>query len=126
MENNNKFTYTYSAAETEEIKIIREKYAPEAKRKSTLEQIRELDKKVEKPGTIVALILGIIGTLIFGTGMSCILEWSEDYFVTGIIIGIFGVLLAGVAYPAFTYITQKQRNKIAPVILKLTEEISNM
>lgn len=124
MERDNKFTYTYSASETEEIKSIRDKYASETKQKSTLEQIRELDKKTEQPGTIAALILGIIGTLIFGTGMSCIMEWADNYFVLGIIIGIIGMLLACAAYPVFAFITKRQRKKIAPVILKLTEDIS--
>ena len=125
MEKENKFTYTYSAAETEKIKKIREKYVPEAKSKSILEEVRELDKKAEKPGTIIAIILGIIGTLIFGTGMSCIMEWAENYFILGIIIGITGIIIAGIAYPVFAYVTKRQRKKIAPVILKLTEDIAN-
>lgn len=125
MEKDNKFTYTYSACEAEEVRIIREKYMPKSNQKSTLEQIRELDRKTEKPGTILSLIIGIIGTLIFGTGMSCVMVWSEAYFVLGIVIGIIGMIVAGAAYPIFYFVTKRQRKKIAPVILKLTEDIAN-
>lgn len=125
MKKENKFTYTYSASETEKIKKIREKYAPEAKEKSVLEEICELDKKAEKPGTILSLFLGIIGTLLFGTGMACIMKWAENHFILGIIIGIAGIIIAGIAYPVFSYITKRQRKKIAPVILKLTDEIAD-
>ncbi len=126
MKNEDKFTYTYSAAETEEIKEIRKKYIPKKQQKSTLEQIRELDRKVERPGTILALAIGIIGTLIMGTGMSLVMVWGNNYFVLGIIIGILGILIAATAYPVHLIITKKQKEKIAPVILKLTEDIINM
>lgn len=122
----NKFTYTYSAAETEEIKNIRNKYAPKEQQLSTLEQLRRLDQKVERPGTIAALVIGIIGTLIFGTGMCCVLVWAENLFFAGIVVGIIGLIIAGTAYPVYLKVTQKQKDKIAPIILKLTEDIANM
>lgn len=120
----NKFTYTYSAQEQEEIKKIRNKYLPKNQNSTVMEQIRSLDKKVEKPGTIISLIFGIIGTLVFGTGMSCALVWNQNLFVLGIIFGIVGILIAAAAYPLYFVITKKQKEKIAPVILKLTENIS--
>ncbi len=126
MNSENKFTYTYSAAETEEIKKIRNKYSPKEQHVSTLEQLRKLDQKVERPGTIAALIIGIIGTLIFGTGMCCVLVWEENLFFPGILIGIIGLAVAGAAYPVYLKVTQKQKEKIAPIILKLTENITNM
>lgn len=124
MENENKFTYTYSAAEAEEIKEIREKYAPKVQQKTTLEQIRELDRKAERPGTIASLCIGIIGTLLLGIGMSLVMVWGENLFILGVVVGIIGILIASAAYPAYLYVTKKQRDKIAPIILKLTEEIS--
>lgn len=36
-----------------------------------------------------------------------------------------GIIIAGIAYPVFSYITKRQRKKIAPVILKLTDEIAD-
>ena len=78
------FEYTYSAPEQEEIRKIREKYVP--KEETTLEKLRRLDAKAEKPGMIVSLTLGIIGTLIFGTGMCCCLVW--ELYLIGVIVGL--------------------------------------
>lgn len=113
------FKYTYSAPEQEEIRKIREKYVP--KEETTLEKLRQLDAKAEKPGTVVSLILGIVGTLIFGTGMCCCLVWEQ--YLVGIVVGVIGFAVLGMAYPAYVRITKKQREKIAPQILALTEEL---
>lgn len=126
MNNQNEFRYNYSAQEKEEIAKIRNKYSPENQGISKLEQLRKLDQSVTRPGTILALILGIIGSLIFGAGMSCIMVWGEKLFVAGIIIGIVGICVAAAAYPVYLVRTKKQKEKIAPEILKLTDEISDM
>lgn len=114
------FEYTYSAPEQEEIRRIRAKYAP--REESSLEKLRRLDAQAERPGTVIALVLGVIGTLIFGTGMCCCLVWS--LYLAGIVVGVVGIAMLGAAYPAYVRITKKQREKIAPQILALTEELS--
>ena len=116
------FNYTYSASQQQEIKRIREKYMPPTQEEDKMERLRKLDAGVAKPGTIVSLIVGIIGTLIFGVGMCCVLVWT-DLFVQGIVIGLVG--LAGVmsAYPLYVSITKKQRAKVAPEIIRLTDEL---
>ena len=114
------FEYTYSAPEQEEIRRIREKYAP--REESSLEKLRRLDAQAERPGTVVALVLGIVGTLIFGTGMCCCLVWGM--YLIGVAAGIVGAAVLAMAYPAYTRITQKQREKIAPQILAMTDELS--
>lgn len=116
-----KFNYTYSAAEAEEIKEIRKKYISEEEPKTAFEQIKELDKKAEHPGAVLALSMGIIGTLILGAGMSLIMVWGNTRFILGVIIGIVGIVLAASAYPVYHAVTEKQRKRIAPLILKLTE-----
>jgi hypothetical protein len=40
------------------------------------------------------------------------------------VIGVIGIAVLVAAYPLYMYITKKQREKIAPEILKLTEELS--
>ena len=123
MEDNNKnetFTYTYSAKQQDEIKRIRQKYVPREEDK--MEQLRRLDESATKPGMIASIIVGIVSTLILGTGMSCIMVWA-DYFVLGIIVGVIGIAGVALAFPLFNAITKKQREKIAPEIKKLSDEL---
>lgn len=119
---NNTFEYTYSASQQDEIKKIRDKYVIKTQVESKIEQLQKLDKKAENPGMIISIAVGIIGTLIFGIGMCCVLVWT-DLFAWGIVIGVVGIIMLAIAYPAYNYITKKQREKIAPQILKLIEEL---
>lgn len=119
MDNNEKFEYTYSAKQQAELENIRKKYLP--KEETKMERLRRLDKSAEHSGTTISIIVGVVGTLIMGFGMCLCLEWSQ--FISGIIIGIAGMVILGLAYPIFKYVTKKQREKIAPEILRLTEEI---
>jgi hypothetical protein len=116
------FHYTYSAREQAEIQKIREKYI--AKEENKMEQLRRLDESATKPATVAALVLGIISALVMGVGMCCTMVWADKWFVPGIIVGCIG--LAGViaAYPLYNRIAKKHREKIAPEILRLTEELS--
>lgn len=117
------FTYTYSAAQQQEIKSIREKYAPISPEEDKMERLRKLDASVTKPGLIVSLAVGILGTLILGAGMSCCMVWGGALFIPGILIGIIGIAGVLAAYPLYNHITQKQREKLAPEILRLTDEL---
>lgn len=122
MENKDQsFQYTYSAKQQEEIKNIRQKYMP--KEEDKMEQIRRLDESVTRPGTIASIVLGVIGTLLFGLGMSCTTVWAEKLFIPGIVIGIFGIIGMAAAYPVYVSVTKKQRQKLAPEILRLSEEL---
>ena len=67
---NSAFSYTYSAREQEEIKKIRDKYAPRGEDK--MEKLRRLDAGVGGVAQAVSLVFGVIGTLILGFGMSLI------------------------------------------------------
>ncbi|MBD5151536.1 MAG: hypothetical protein HDT15_07915 [Oscillibacter sp.] len=117
------FTYTYSAAQQEEVKRIRGKYAPLAPEEDKMEQLRRLDKSVTKPGLIAALTLGIISTLIMGFGMCCTMVWSDTLFIPGVVIGVVGIIGICTAYPLYIRITKKQREKLAPEIMRLADEL---
>jgi len=121
MENKEEFVYTYSAKEREEVERIRSKYQPEDM--DTVARIKALDASVTTKANTVSIVVGIIGTLILGLGMSCCMVWSDSYFLAGIILGLIGILLVCVAYPIHNLVLKKERERIAPVILKLTEEI---
>lgn len=120
MENNQSFEYTYCAEQQEEVRKIREKYLPPAENK--MEQLRKLDAAVTRKGTAVSLVIGILGCLLFGGGMSCCLVWSYR-LLPGILLGIVGMAVMGAAYPIYASITKREKERIAPQILKLTEEL---
>jgi hypothetical protein len=118
------FHYTYSARQQEEIRNIRKKYLPQEPKEDKMEQLRRLDRSAAKKGTRVSLIVGIAGCLLLGVGMCCTMVWTDRLFIPGIIIGIVGIIAVTISYPLYTHITRKERERIAPQILKLTEELS--
>ena len=118
------FSYTYSAKEQEEIKKIRDKYAAPTKAEISMEQLRRLDASTTRAATVVSLIVGIVSALLFGVGMCCtmISEW-EAYFIFGIIIGVIGIIGVAAAYPIYTHMVKRKRAKLAPEIMRLSEEL---
>ncbi|MBQ8144634.1 MAG: hypothetical protein IJ042_07590 [Butyricicoccus sp.] len=100
---------------------IREKYAP--REETLIEQVRRLDRGVTQKGSVPALILGILGTLLLGVGMCCTMLWAENWFIPGIAIGVIGIVGVSLAYPIYVRVTKKERAKIAPEILRLTDEL---
>lgn len=123
--NQNSFHYFYSAREQKEIQTIRNKYIQPQETENQLEQLRRLDAGVTKKGMIVSLLIGIIGTLMLGIGMCCCMIWDSSpvVFVIGIVIGLSGILCISLAYPLYTRIIKKERHKIAPEIIRLTDEL---
>lgn len=123
MNEKKKYSYSYSAQENKEIKRIRDKYTEPDERETKLEQLRRLDESVTKSAMAVSLTVGILGALILGLGMSCIMVWSEKLFIPGIVIGIIGLIITVLAYPIYKIKAEKKRKEIAPLILKLTDEL---
>ena len=118
------FTYTYSAKEQEEIKKIRDKYAPPTKEETSMEQLRRLDEGATKGATVASLIVGIVSVLLFGVGMCCtMLAGWERYFILGIVIGIVGIAGVIAAYPIYTHMVKRKRAKLAPEIMRLSDEL---
>jgi len=128
---NNSFSFTYSAKEQAEIKAIREKYMG-PKPEDKMEKLRRLDASVTQKATAYSLIVGVLGALILGFGMSLILsDFGVLLFgarrvltlVVGILSGIAGIILTGYAYPVYNATTKKERERVAPEILRLSEEL---
>lgn len=127
MEEKNVFEYSYSAKQQEEIDAIKKKYVSKgdaSKEMDKMEELRRLDRSVETTASIWSIIVGLIGTLVFGTGMSFVMAFDETMFVPGIFIGIVGVIGIALALPVYRIVLKKQREKAAPKILALTEELS--
>ena len=129
MNNKDTFRYTYSAKEQEEIKNIRKKY--DVKQEDKIEKLRRLDESVTRKATTLSLFVGVFGTLIMGAGMSLIMSdfsailgaYEELALILGIVIGLLGASLAIIAYPVYNITLKHQRKKIAPEIIKLTDEL---
>lgn len=121
------FEYTYSAKEQNEINDIRKKYLP--KEEDKMEQLRRLDAGVYRKGSVASLIVGILGALIMGAGMSLVMTdlgaklGMMNAMIPGILIGIVGLVAVCLAYPVYNVVTKHEREKIAPEILRLSEEL---
>lgn len=126
MENNETFKMTYSAQQQEEIQAIRKKYAPPAEDK--MAQLRALDARVSKKASAVALTAGTVGTLLLGVGMSLLMS---DFgallgllaFPAGLAAGVVGILLLAGAYPLYCRTLKQERARVAPEILRLSDEL---
>lgn len=124
MENQKKdpsFQYTYSAREQEELKRIRSRYLP--KEENKMELVRRLDRRAKDRATMLSLIVGFLGTMLLGLGMSCCMVWTKNWLIPGILLGLLGFAVLGMAYPVYDRTLKKEREKIAPEILRLTEEL---
>lgn len=126
MDNHETFKMTYSAQQQEELNQIREKYAPREMDK--IAQLRALDASVTKKATARAITVGILGTLLMGIGMSLSMSdfgkiLGDRAFLVGVILGIAGIGILACAYPLYHRTLTKEREKIAPQILKLTDEL---
>ena len=129
----NGFSYTYSAEEQEELKRIRAKYIPESKGEDEdkMELLRKLDGSVAKTAQLVSLTIGIIGTLTLGFGMSlCMTDIGAALgmdgslsIIVGIAVGAIGGVAAAVAYPIYNAIVRVKQRKLAPEIIRLTDEL---
>ena len=126
MENKDGFSFTYSAQQQKEVEEIRKKYLPQETDK--MDQLRKLHAIPTQKARAASLTAGIIGALIMGTGMS--LAMTEIgaalgglAMILGIAVGLVGMALAALAYPLYNRVLKKQREKIAPEILRLSDEL---
>ena len=125
------FTYTYSAKEQAELKRIREKYIAPTEEEDKMARLRRLDASVTNTAQAVALVFGIIGTLILGLGMSLMMtDLAQNLgfekamaMVIGIVVGVVGGILASLAYPIYNALVKAKRKKLAPEIIRLTDEL---
>ena len=126
MENKEQFSFTYSAQQKKEVEAIRSKYLPREEDK--LEQLRKLHAVPTRKAQASALTLGTIGALVLGSGMSLVLTdigamLGNLAMVLGILVGIVGMVLVALAYPIYNRTLKKEREHIAPEILRLSDEL---
>ena len=126
MDNENAFEYTYSAARQQEIEHIRKKYLP--KEEDKMEQLRKLHASATRKAQAASIAIGVVGALILGTGMSFIMTdlgaaLGNLAMVIGILTGILGIIQVALAYPVYNRVLKRERQRIAPEILRLTDEL---
>ena len=98
---------------------------------SELDALRDLDSKVKRPANVFAYTFGSISAVVMGAGMSlCMSDFAEilgSYrdmaMVIGIPIGLISGVLVALAYPMYNVIVKRERKKIAPEIISLTDEL---
>ena len=123
---NRSFEYTYSAQRQQEVQDIRKQYLP--KEEDKMDELRRLHAIPTQKAQSASLAVGIIGALILGTGMSlCMTDLGSALgnlaIVFGIAVGIPGMVMVAAAYPVYKRVLKKERTKIAPEIMKLSDEL---
>ena len=94
-----------------------------------MQQLRNLDAGVHRKGSVASLVTGILSALILGIGMSLVMTdigaaiGFVTSFIPGIIIGSIGLVGVCLAYPVYQFVTKRERERIAPEILRLSEEL---
>lgn len=126
MENNRSFEYTYSAQQRQEVEAIRKKYLP--KEEDKMAQLRRLHDSATQKAQAASISIGIIGTLLLGLGMSlCMTDLAASLghlaMVLGVAAGFLGLVMIAQAYPLYNAVLRKERQRIAPEILRLSEEL---
>ena len=123
--NGQEFEFNYTApseAERKEIVSIRRQYELQGEKKeSKMERLRRLDAHVKNSANAISLILGICGVLVFGLGLTMMLEWALYFW--GVVVGVVGAIPAALAYPVYKSILKKNKQKYGKEILALTEEL---
>ena len=93
-----------------------------------MEQLRKLHAIPTQKAQTASIVLGTIGSLVMGTGMSFAMTdigtaLGSLAMIIGIVVGIVGMVLVALAYPVYNRVLKKQREKIAPEILRLSDEL---
>ena len=125
------FCFTYSAKEQAELKRIRDKYTAPTEAEDKMARLLRLDASVTNTAQAVALVFGVIGTLVLGFGMSLVM--TDIYAmlqisrvaasILGVAVGCFGGALAALAYPIYKSIVKRMKKKLAPEIIRIADEL---
>lgn len=122
----NQFNFKYTAPteeERKEIDSIRRQYAPQTQTESKLDRLRRLNSLVKNTAIIWSLVLGIFGCLVFGVGLTMVLEWN--ILIWGIVLMVIGCVPMAIAYPVYKCLLKKYKNQYGEEILRLSEELLN-
>ena len=97
--------------------------------KKELDELVNLDKKVKLQPTILAYVLGTIGALIMGFGMSLTMTnigtalGINNTMLIGTILGIIGIIICVINYPIYNKYLGVRKAKYSTEILRLTDKL---
>ena len=110
-------------------KVLAESIAKDYMPKETnkIRQLKKLDNRAKMPAFVTALTVGIIGALIFGTGMCFALgQFGSGIgnMIIGIIIGIIGVIICILNLSIYKKLLEKGKEKYSYEIIELAKQIT--
>ena len=88
-----------------------------------------MDAKVKRPANVFGYVFGSIAAIIMGCGMSLVMTdlpqmlGIANPMTVGIAIGVVGLVLSLINYPIYKKLLASRREKFAPQILALSDEI---
>ena len=94
-----------------------------------LDELRALDARVKDPASIFAYVLGSVGAIVMGAGMSLVMTDIGSFFgilnplVPGIVIGVIGMAMAIANYPIYKRILERRRKKYSAEIIRLSDKL---
>ncbi len=97
--------------------------------KKELKELVNLDKKVKLRPSILAYVLGTIGALIMGFGMSLTMTnigstlGIKNTMLIGTILGIIGIVICVINYPINNKYLEVRKAKFSTEILRLTDKL---
>ena len=79
------------------------------------------DKAVYPVNQTIKIVAVSIGTLVFGLGLTCILEWQK--LALGAVLSLVGIVPVALAYPLYRLWLEKRKRKYSAEILSLSEKM---
>ena len=107
------------------VEKIRSNYIQETKQKSKLDELKDLDKKVRRPATIVSYVYGILGSLVLGIGLCLAMRVIGNLMALGIVIGLAGIGFVSTTHLVYEGILNKKRSLYADKIIEKSNELLN-
>ena len=104
---------------------IAREYAP--KEHAKIIALKKLDATAKRPANIFAYTFGTVSSLVAGTGMSLAMQVIGSGIigiVTGIVVGVIGMIGCGVNYPIYNKMLENGKRKYAYEIVELARQIS--
>ncbi len=96
---------------------------------TALDELKALDRRVKRPANLFGWILGSLGALIMGAGMSLVMTdigatlGLQNTMVPGIALGLVGMVIAIVNYPIYKNILQNRRDAYADEVIALSDRV---